>query len=192
MTEKERLKVIKKTITVLKSGGVILYPTDTIWGIGCDSTNIAAIEKIYRIKERTLTKSLILLIHDISLLKQHIKHIPSPALDIINTENTPTTIIYNNPINLPNLLIQNDTIAIRITKHPVLKMMLSKFNKAITSTSANISGQELATSLDKIDAKIKQKVDYIIPEDFIDLKNGSTASRILKINKNNTIEIIRK
>ena len=191
MTNKQKSEVIKKCIKVLNKGGVILYPNDTIWGIGCDETNSDAIKKVYSIKERKKNHPLILLMDDIDTLQKYVD-INNETIKIIENIKTPTTIIYDSPVNLPKNIIYKKTIAVRITKDPTLKRMINTFQKPITSTSANISGTSPPSSLEDINEKIKRQVDFIIPQDFIDLKNRKNASRIIKIQNDSNIKIIRE
>ena len=192
MNKKEKKSIINKTIEILNNGGVILYPTDTIWGIGCDATNPKAIKKIYSIKKRSSKKPLILLMNSIDLALNYVNTLPETAREIINNTNKPTTIIYPEPINLPSILIYQKTIAIRIIKTNYLNEMLSIFKKPITSTSANISGSMTPEKLTEIDIEIKNQVDYIIPQEFMDNKNTNKSSRIIKLCKNDSTEIIRE
>ena len=126
MTINNHNNIIQKSIEVLKSGGTILYPTDTVWGIGCDATNPKAIKKVYSIKKRSTEKPLILLMNNADLLLNYVESVPQIAYKIINTASRPTTIIYNNPINLPNMLIHQNTIAIRVLQDSNLKELLNK------------------------------------------------------------------
>lgn len=183
--------IIQKSIEVLNSGGTILYPTDTVWGIGCDATNPQAIKKIYSIKKRSSEKPLILLMNNIDLLLNYVKTVPKIAHKIINTASKPTTIIYNNPINLPNILIHQNTIAVRIIQDSNLKELLNIFAKPITSTSANISGNKTPDKLENIDNDIKNTVDYIIPESFMRKSAVNKVSKLIKVSDNSHIEIIR-
>ncbi|RPG57948.1 MAG: threonylcarbamoyl-AMP synthase [Flavobacteriales bacterium TMED191] len=183
--------IIKKSIAVLNAGGTILYPTDTVWGIGCDATNAEAIAKVYEIKKRSTKKPLILLMHNKDLLNNYINSVPKIVNQIINKSSRPTTIIYNNPINLPKTLIYQDTIAIRIIKKSNLNELLNSFKKPITSTSANISGNKTPDKLDNIDDTIKNSVDYIIPEAFVKNDAYNKASKLIKIIGKSRIEIIR-
>ena len=192
MNNKQKYEVIKKCIKVLNNGGVILYPTDTIWGIGCDATNSTAIKKVYSIKERKKDHPLILLMHDIDSLKKYVLGISNETMKIVENIEKPTTIIYDSPINLPKNIIYKKTVAVRITKDPTLKRMINNFQKPITSTSANISGTPPPSSFEDINEKIKRQVDFIIPQDFIDLKNRKNASRIIKIQNDSNIKIIRE
>jgi len=190
MKFKEKNKIISDVVKILESGGTILYPTDTVWGIGCDATNSKAIKKIYSIKKREITKPLIILMDNTNLLKDYIDFIPKKVYKIIKTTTKPTSIIYDNPKNLPEILIHKNSIAIRIVKLKHLTELIKIFGKPITSTSANISGEELPNCLSQIDNKIKQEVDYIIPKNFIEENMKHKTSQLLKLNNNN-IEIIR-
>ena len=191
MNRKNQIKVIQKAIQVLNNGGVILYPTDTIWGIGCDANNETAIKKVYSIKNRSKKKPLIILIHDKNLLLNYIKHVPHIAEKIIAEDQTPTTIIYQNPINLPNALIRNQAIAIRVVKKHCINMLLTHFGKALTSTSANMSNSKSPLFFKDIHDDIKNAVDYIIPQTFIKKTTTNKASQIIKINNDETVDVIR-
>jgi len=191
MTINNKNNIIQKSIEVLKSGGTILYPTDTVWGIGCDATNPKAIKKVYSIKKRSTEKPLILLMNNVDLLLNYVESVPQIAYKIINTASRPTTIIYNNPINLPNMLIHQNTIAIRVIQDSNLKELLNIFAKPITSTSANITGNQTPDKLEKIDNDIKNAVDYIIPESFMNRPVATKASKLIKLSNNSKIEVIR-
>jgi L-threonylcarbamoyladenylate synthase len=191
MTINNKNNIIQKSIEVLKSGGTILYPTDTVWGIGCDATNPKAIKKVYSIKKRSTEKPLILLMNNVDLLLNYVESVPQIAYKIINTASRPTTIIYNNPINLPNMLIHQNTIAIRVIQDSNLKELLNIFAKPITSTSANITGNQTPDKLENIDNDIKNAVDYIIPESFMNRPVATKASKLIKLSNNSKIEVIR-
>ena len=191
MKQLNKIRVIKEAVRILNNGGVILYPTDTVWGIGCDATNEMAIEKIYTIKKRSHKKPLIILIHNEDLLLNYVKSVPSAASKIIANDTCPTTIIYNQPINLPKLLTHNKTIGIRVVKKHGINMLLKHFGKALTSTSANISHSKNPLFFEDISDHIKNSVDYIIPQIFNEVKTTHKASKIIKINRDSTIELIR-
>tara|TARA_Y100000766_G_scaffold205324_1_gene177169 strand:- start:1690 stop:2268 length:579 start_codon:yes stop_codon:yes gene_type:complete len=191
MTINNKNNIIQKSIEVLKFGGTILYPTDTVWGIGCDATNPKAIKKVYSIKKRSTEKPLILLMNNVDLLLNYVESVPQIAYKIINTASRPTTIIYNNPINLPNMLIHQNTIAIRVIQDSNLKELLNIFAKPITSTSANITGNQTPDKLENIDNDIKNAVDYIIPESFMNRPVATKASKLIKLSNNSKIEVIR-
>ena len=191
MNNIDRKKIIKQAIITLNKGGVILYPTDTIWGIGCDANNTSAINKIYKIKNRDKNKPLIILINDKNLLLNYVKSIPKAAEKIIDKHQIPTTIIYDNPINLPDVLTYNNTIGVRVIKDHPINMLLNEFKKPITSTSANITSHKMPLSFQSIDRNIKNHVDYIFPENFSETKSINKSSRIIKINQSANIEVIR-
>tara|TARA_B100000945_G_C20160641_1_gene493007 strand:+ start:60 stop:638 length:579 start_codon:yes stop_codon:yes gene_type:complete len=191
MTNKDREKVVKQAIEILNDGGVILYPTDTIWGIGCDANNPSAIAKIYEIKNRENKKPLIILINDKNLLLNYVKSVPKIAEKMIDMNQVPTTIIYDDPINLPKILTYKNTIGIRVIKSHPINMLLNKFKKPLTSTSANQANHKNPVSFKTIDEHIKNQVDYIFPENFIETDSINKSSKIIKINKNSRIEIIR-
>ena len=184
-------EIIDQTIKVLNNGGIILYPTDTVWGIGCDATNKKAIEKIYKIKKRQSNKPLIILTHTAQLLEQYICTVPKIAYKYINQYQEPTTIIYEQPKNLPDILIYNNTIGIRVVKEDNLNLLLASFKKPITSTSANISNSKNPLNFSEIDSHIKNNVDYIVPEKFMKLKKNTKASKIIQISSKN-VQVIRE
>ena len=191
MNNREKIKVINDAIKVLNNGGIILYPTDTIWGIGCDATNKVAIKKVYAIKKRSTRKPLILLMNNYTMLENYIQIVPEIAKDIIRKELNPITIIYNQPINLPTCLHYKNTIGIRIVKEKNIKQFITNFSKPITSTSANISNEKNPITFKEISNKLKNKVDYIFPIDFIENSTTPRPSKIIKIYQNETIKIIR-
>lgn len=168
-----------KEIEVLNNGGIILYPTDTIWGLGCDATNKKAIERIISIKGRENSKSLIILVSDFEMLKTYVEHIPNQALELINSIKTPLTIIYPKSKNLPNLLSQDGTIAIRIPQHDYCQKLISSFGKPIVSTSANLTNQPSPKSFGEVSSIIKEEVDFIAEVE--QEKESSIASTIYKI-----------
>ncbi len=183
---------IKNSLEVLKRGGVILYPTDTVWGLGCDATNFDAVERIFKIKKRNDTKSMLVLLDDIKNLELYVNEIPSMAYQLIELTTTPLTIIYPEAVNLAqNLIAEDKTIGIRITTDNFCKTLISKFRKPIVSTSANISGEPTAANFKEISNEIKQAVDYIV-----NLRQNETTkakpSSIIKLGINNEILIIRK
>ena len=168
-----------------------LYPTDTTFGLGCDAMNPELIQKIYRIKNRPDSKSLIILVESEARL-QSLVDVSSMAWDLIDLSEKPLTIIYDNPRNLPKELIASDnTIAIRLTKDPFCKKLIGKLNSPIVSTSVNLSGEPTPVSFDQISQKIKDEVDYIFPETekFIP---KFTASSIIKLSTDGKVKIIRE
>ncbi len=180
-----------KAIEVLNSGGVILYRTDTVWGIGCKASNEKAINKVYNIKNRNIEKKLILLLGDDRKLKNYVKEIPEVAWDLIEYSNEAPTIVYPNAINLPEILIEKDnSIAIRIVKSIDLKNLINKLKSPLTSTSANISGNSIPSEIKEVSKEILRKVDYILdlPKNSKNLK----PSPIIKLELNGEVRIIRK
>ena len=180
------MKIINEALKVLKSGGIILYPTDTIWGIGCDATNEKAVQRIYQIKERNESKALITLVGNYNQLLNYTKIKSKEAKN-----SSPTTIIYPNVKGLAkNLLAYDKSAAIRIVQNEFCKKLILKFNNAIVSTSANISGEEFPKRFSDIKPKILNSVDYVI-----DLESDSLLhepSKILKVNLIGEVtEIIR-
>ena len=166
MIEKNYKKDIDNCLIALNSGGTILYPTDTIWGLGCDATNELAVSKIYNIKQRCESKSFIILLSDVSQLGNYIEKVPLIALDLIEKVDTPLTIIYQNVINIPVKLVAPDkSIAIRIVKTNFVNELISRFAKPIVSTSANVSGKTNPLVYSGIENDIINKVDYVVQYD---------------------------
>ncbi len=184
---------IKKCIEVLRSGGIILYPTDTIWGIGCDATNEAAVSKIYELKKRNEEKSMIALVANEWMLEQYVKEIPKAALDFIEYVEKPLTIIYPDALNLAKNLINTDgTIGIRITRDPFCKQLIQQFKKPIVSTSANVSGLPSPVSFKYIQEEILSGVDHVVDLRQHEMGQNNTPSTIIKVEMNGVFKIIRK
>jgi len=183
---------IEKAIKVMRNGGIILYPTDTIWGIGCDATREDAVEKIYKLKERKDRKSMLVVVNKPEMISDYVYKVPSIAWELLDVASDPLTIIYPEAINLANNLIDTDkSIGMRVCKSEFCKDLISKFKKPIVSTSANISGNTFPENFQGIDIKIKQGVDYICDVQQIRLSPGKPSS-IIKIGPGNEIKIIRK
>lgn len=182
---------IKQSLKTLASGGTLVYPTDTIWGLGCDATNQAAVKKIYKIKNRSESKSLIILVDGIAMLQDYVDSIPAIILEFLKTSTKPTTVIYNHPKGLaPNVVATDDTVAIRIVQNDFCRALIREFGKPIVSTSANFSGAPSPSSLDEIDPLLLKQVDYIVNLPAAESKN--TASQIIKLNDLGEIEFLRK
>lgn len=183
---------IKKACEVLKSGGVILYPTDTVWGIGCDATNEEAVKRVYEIKQRSDSKSMLVLIENPAKLQQYLTEVPDIAWDLIELTEKPLTIIYDGAKNLaPNLLADDGSIGIRVTDELFSRELCRQFRKPIVSTSANISGRPSPSKFSQIEKEIKEQVDYVVT--FRQKENtNAQPSGIVKLNKNGTIKVIRK
>lgn len=183
-------KIIKNTVDQLRLGKIILYPTDTVWGLGCDILNKNAVDSIYEIKKRVSSKALIILVSSIEMLKEYVI-IPDDKLSVLNNEK-PLTVIYSNTKNIPNYLTANDgSIAVRITKDPFCKELIDTFGKPIISTSANISGNPTPSIFSEIDKTILSDVDYVVNWRQDD-KSKSLPSKIIKFTGKDEIEIIRE
>jgi L-threonylcarbamoyladenylate synthase len=183
---------IKKALEVLKNGGIILYPTDTIWGIGCDATNEEAVQRIYQLKKRADSKSMLVLMENPALLDRYIDEVPEVAWDLIEVTTTPLTVIYPGAKNLAKNLVADDgSIGIRFTKETFTSQLLQRFRRPIVSTSANISGEKSPAVFAEISEEIKKQVDYIV-EYRQDDNTPAQPSSIIKLGSGGQIEIIRK
>jgi len=182
---------INKAISILEKGGLILYPADTVWGIGCDATNEVAVEKVYRLKQREDSKAMICLVANDVMLERHIEQVPAVAYDILDLATKPTTIIYDKPVALAkNAIAQDNTMAIRVASDKFCQYLITKFKKPIISTSANIAGEPTPNSFGEISDVILKGVDYIVNLQH-DKKNGVPSS-IIKLSNNGTVKIIRE
>jgi L-threonylcarbamoyladenylate synthase len=183
---------IKNAVKVLREGGVILYPTDTIWGLGCDPTNPAAIEKIFRIKSRPETKSLLILADSPAMAERYVKEMPLIALEIIEASDKPVTIIYPGSKNLAEGVAAEDgSVGIRITDDEFCTNLIGRFRKPIVSTSANLSGEVSPSNFDEIQEAIINSADYVVSYRRED-RQKSTASPVIKVELSGVIKIIRK
>ena len=178
-------------LLTLKKGGLILYPTDTVWGIGCDATNAEAVEKVFKLKQRSDDKSLICLVSDFKMLNEFIEDVPEVAYDILKYAAKPTTIIYDEPIRIAeNIIAKDNTLAIRVVKDDFCKTLIRKFRKPIVSTSANISGTPTPGTYSEIDPLILEGVDYVVNL-HRDKKTGK-PSAIIKLGNDGSVKVIRK
>jgi L-threonylcarbamoyladenylate synthase len=183
---------IKNSLKILKEGGVILYPTDTIWGLGCDATNNSAVEKILRIKTRNDNKSLIILVNSEAMLERYVKEIPEIALELIEVSATPLTIIYPKAKNLASSIPAEDgSVGIRVCLDEFCNELITRFRKPIVSTSANMSGETSPSHFSGISEKIVQAVDYAVVYKRED-RQKNRPSPVIKIEHNGVIKIIRK
>ena len=204
---------IQKALEVLRSGGIILYPTDTVWGIGCDATDPAAVAKVYEIKKRADSKSLVLLASDMDMVCRYVKEIPEMAVQLVEVNDKPMTIIYPDAVTGPapvvsgeagmtfpkadrhclayNTVAEDGTVGIRIPMMDFCQQLVAKFGRPIVSTSANISGEPTPKKFAEISDEIRDAVDYIVDPS---LEKGSTgqSSSIIKVGLDYSIEIIRK
>ena len=182
---------VKKAGAILESGGTILYPTDTIWGIGCDASRQESVQSIYRIKQRADCKSMLVLVNGISMLEKYLDHLPSQALKIIEETEKPTTIIYPGARNLANNLLAKDgSLGIRITSDPFCKQLLEFTGFPIVSTSANISGEQAPGTYHQIKGPIREQVDYVVNWRR-DETTSSFPSAIIKLELDGTITTLR-
>ncbi|WP_276943470.1 L-threonylcarbamoyladenylate synthase [Hallella colorans] len=188
MTQEED---IKKAVEVLKNGGVILYPTDTVWGIGCDATNAEAVAKVYAIKKRDDTMAPTCLVDSAARLQRYVRQVPNIAWDLIDAAVKPTTIILDGAVNLaPNLIADDGSIALRITNEPFSHQLCYRFQKAIVSTSANISGEPAAQNYQDISQELLDSVDYVCFSRRNEHK-PHTPSSIIKLGPTGEVTIIR-
>ena len=183
---------VKKCIEVMRQGGVILYPTDTVWGIGCDATNADAVKKVFEIKRRSDSKAMLLLVDSADRLARYVGNVPSVAWDLIELSDKPLTIIYDGARNLaPNLIAEDGSVGIRVTQEMFSKELCYRFQKAVVSTSANISGDETPNNFSEINPEIIAAVDYVV--NYKQLEKGKAkSSSIIKLTENGTVTIIRQ
>lgn len=183
---------IKKMVEVLRSGGLILYPTDTVWGIGCDATNEEAVKKVFELKKREDSKSLIVLVDSVDRLAAYVDDVPDVAWDLAEVSDTPLTIIYPTGKNLAkNVMAEDGSVGIRVTNEEFSKALCYAFRKPIISTSANISGNPTPENFYQIEDEIKNGVDYVA-EARRDEDEKKSPSSIIKFEKNGTFAVLRK
>ena len=189
MTQEED---IRRAVEVLRKGGVILYPTDTVWGIGCDATNAEAVKRVYDIKQRDDSKALICLVDSDARLQRYVRDVPDVAWQLIDCCDKPTTLVLDGAVNLaPNLVADDGSIGIRITQEPFSKELCYRFQKALVSTSANISGQPAAQNYRDIAPELLEAVDYVCWSRRQEHK-PHTPSSIIRLRQDGQVEIIRK
>ncbi|HPT03915.1 MAG TPA: L-threonylcarbamoyladenylate synthase [Bacteroidales bacterium] len=192
MMEKSTIEIeVENALKVLKAGGTILYPTDTIWGIGCDATNARAVENIYKIKQRAESKSLIILVDSFEKIGQYVAKVPDITFDLVSGVEEPLTIVFADAKNLAkNVIAPDKSIAIRIVKNTFCQKLIQQFEKPIVSSSANISGEATPLYFNKIDKEIIRQVDYVVKVGQDNLKEVK-PSKIIRINEDGSYEIIR-
>lgn len=182
---------IENALVVLKRGGLILYPTDTVWGIGCDATNPDAVEKVFQLKKRSDKKSLICLVSDFKMLNEFIEDVPEVAYDILKYAEKPTTIIYDDPIRVAeNIIAEDNSLAIRVAKDDFCKKLIRKFRRPVVSTSANFSSAKTPQSFAEIDPLILEGVDYVV--NLQHEKKSGKPSAIIKLKNDGSVKVIRK
>lgn len=183
---------IRRAVETMRKGGVILYPTDTVWGIGCDATNAEAVAKVYKIKQRDDSKALICLVDSDVRLQCYVRDVPEVAWDLMEVAVNPTTVILDNATNLAeNLIAEDGSIAMRITREPFSKELCYRFQKPIVSTSANISGEPAAQNFCDIDQRLLDSVDYVCWSRRQEHKPHKPSS-IIRLTKNGEVTIIRQ
>lgn len=186
---------IRNAVETMRKGGVILYPTDTVWGIGCDATNEEAVRRVYAIKQRDDSKALICLVDSDARLQRYVRQVPDVAwqlIDSLKDGGKPTTLILDGAVNLaPNLIAEDGSIALRITQEPFSKELCYRFQKALVSTSANISGEPAAQNYRDIDPRIIEAVDYVCWSRRQEHQPHQPSS-IIRLRQNGEVEIIRK
>ena len=182
---------IQACIEVLNRGGLILYPTDTIWGIGCDATNVAAVKKVFDLKRRDDSKALIVLLDNVEHLDHYVVSVPEMARELLDVAVKPLTIIYDGAYNVAsNLLGENDSLGIRIPHEEFSQRLCAEFGKPLVSTSANVSGEPSAKTFADISDEIKKSVDYVVKYRQDDT-NPRSASNIIMLHSDGTFKIIR-
>lgn len=183
---------LKKALDTLRSGGLILYPTDTIWGIGCDATNEEAVQKVFALKHRDDAKSLLLLVENAGRLASYMEQVPDLAWDIMEMSEKPISIIYDNAKNLaPSVIAEDGSVGIRVCEEPFVKALLQQFKKPIVSTSANISGEISPQLFSEISEQIKSDVDYIVVYRQEDTTRAVSSS-IIKLGVDGSVKVIRE
>jgi L-threonylcarbamoyladenylate synthase len=184
-------KDIAEAVRVMRAGGVILYPTDTVWGIGCDATNVEAVAKVYAIKKRAESKAMICLVDSDNRIQRYVRNIPEVAWDVMTMSEKPTTVILDGADGLAeNLIAEDGSIAVRITQEPFSKALCYRMQKPIVSTSANISGQPAAQNYCDISEEIREAVDYICTSRRQEHQPHKPSS-IIRIRQSGEFEIIR-
>ena len=187
---------IKQAVETMRKGGVILYPTDTVWGIGCDATNAEAVKRVYEIKQREDSKALICLVDSDARMQRYFRNVPDVAWQLVDglkdSDAKPTTLVLDGAVNLAeNLIAEDGSVGMRITNEPFSKELCYRFQKAIVSTSANISGEPAAQNYCDIDPRIIEAVDYVCWSHRQEHK-PHTPSSIIKLKENGEVTIIRK
>jgi len=182
---------INNCLAVLEKGGIILYPTDTIWGIGCDATDSSAVKKIFLLKKREEKKSMIILVDDDKMIHNYVSSPSSKILSYISSAKRPTTAIFKNAFNLPSNLINEDgSVAIRIVRDDFCRQLIKELKKPLVSTSANISGEKFPQDFNEVSLQIKKGVDLIVQHRQNDFSKSAPSS-IIKLNEQDEIEVIR-
>ena len=192
MTQKEIAEDIRTAVQTMRLGGIILYPTDTIWGIGCDAANEEAVRRIFQLKRREDSKAMICLVDSANRMQRYLRQVPDVAWDLVEYADKPLTLILDGAVNLaPSLIAEDGSIGLRVTKENISHELCYRFERAVVSTSANISGEPSPACFDEITDEIKQGVDYIMRSRQNDLSK-SKPSQIIKLGLDGSVQIIRK
>ncbi len=192
MTQKDIAEDIRQAVATLRNGGIILYPTDTIWGIGCDACREDAVQRIFALKQRDESKSMICLVDSADRMQRYLRRVPDVAWDLIEYAEKPLTLILDGAVNLaPSLIAEDGSVGMRVTRENISKQLCYRFQKAIVSTSANISGQPSPANFTEISPEIIAGVDYVMKSRQNDLSK-SAPSQIIKLELDGKIQIIRK
>lgn len=192
MTQKEIAEDIRLAVQTMREGGLILYPTDTIWGVGCDATNSEAVKKVYKLKQRDDSKALICLVDSANRLQRYVFRVPDVAWDLIEFASKPLTLILDGACNLaPELIAEDGSVGMRVTQENISHELCYRFQKAVVSTSANVSGEPSPTNFAEISPEIVNGVDYVMKSRQNDLRKAS-PSQIIKLGLNGEVKIIRQ
>ena len=192
MTQKEIAEDIRQAVETLRAGGLILYPTDTIWGIGCDAANADAVKRVYALKRRSEAKALICLVDSANRLQRYSRSIPDVAWDLIEYAEKPLTLILDGAIGLaPNLVAEDGSIGMRVTRERISHELCFRFQKAVVSTSANVSGEPSPANFSEVSEEIRNGVDYVMKSRQNDLSRA-TPSKIIRLRADGQITFIRK
>ena len=192
MTQKQIAEDIKTAVQTLRKGGLILYPTDTIWGIGCDASNEDAVRRIFQLKQREDSKAMICLVDSANRMQRYLRQVPDVAWDLVEFAEKPLTLILDGAVNLaPSLIAEDGSVGIRVTRENISHELCYRYERAIVSTSANISGEPSPSCFAEISDEIKNGVDYIMLSRQNDLSKGK-PSQIIKLGLDGQIQIIRK
>ena len=192
MTQKDIAEDIRQAVETLRRGGLILYPTDTIWGIGCDASNADAVRRVYELKQRDDSKALICLVDSAGRMQRYLRQVPDVAWDLIEYAEKPLTLILDGAVNLaPNLIAADGSIGMRVTREAISHELCYRFQKAIVSTSANLSGEPSPANFTEVSPKIIQGVDYVMKCRQNDLSKAK-PSQIIKLGIDGRVQIIRK
>ena len=198
----KRDEVLAEALKTLRAGGTILYPTDTVWGLGCDATNPSAVARIYEIKRRSEAKSLVLLAHDLDMVAKYVREIPPMAVELVEVNDSPMTIIYPEALSgvegepgdrwhlAWNAVAEDGSVGIRIPLFDLCKDLIFKLGRPLVSTSANISGEPTPKRFSDIPSEIKDAVDFVVPPSF-DAGSTGKASQIIKVAMDGQVQIIR-